>query len=77
MSEYAIVTGGSQGIGLAVCRRLKQDGSGVIIFDRVAPEDSDLGEFRAVDLSDIEATAAALDWALEGREVSRLVNNVG
>ncbi len=77
MVDYAIVTGGSQGIGRAICRRLKRDGSGVIIFDRVAPEDSDLGEFHAVDLSDIEETRAALDWALALGPVSRLVNNVG
>ena len=77
MADYAIVTGGSQGIGQAICRRLKQDGATPIIFDRVAPEDSSLGEFRAVELSDLEATAAALDWALGLGPVSRLVNNVG
>ena len=77
MADYAIVTGGSQGIGLAICRRLKQEGSAIIIFDRVAPKDSSLGEFRAVDLSDSEATAAALEWALAQGPVSRLVNNVG
>jgi NAD(P)-dependent dehydrogenase (short-subunit alcohol dehydrogenase family) len=76
-AEYAIVTGGSRGIGLAICRRLKQDGSGVIILDRVAPEESGLGEFRAVDLSDIDETSAALDWALALGPVGRLVNNVG
>jgi len=76
-AEYAIVTGGSRGIGLAICRRLKQDGSGVIILDRVAPEVAGLGEFRAVDLSDIDETSAALDWALALGPVSRLVNNVG
>ena len=64
MKDYAIVTGGSQGIGLAICRRLKEDGATPIIFDRVAPADPDLGEFREVDLSDTGATAAALEWAL-------------
>ncbi len=77
MADYAIVTGGSQGIGLAICRRLKQEGSAIIVLDRVAPKDSGLGEFRAVDLSDSEATAAALEWALAQGPVSRLVNNVG
>ncbi len=76
-TEYAIVTGGSQGIGLAICRRLKVEGLVPVIFDRVAPEDASLGEFRAVDLSDKEATRAALDWALGLGPVSRLVNNVG
>ncbi|MDP7344212.1 MAG: SDR family oxidoreductase, partial [Alphaproteobacteria bacterium] len=77
MADYAIVTGGSQGIGLAICRRLKRDGLVPVIFDRVAPEDSGLGEFHAVDLSDIGETRAALDWALALGPVSRLVNNVG
>ena len=76
-AEYAIVTGGSQGIGLAICRRLKQDGATPIIFDRVAPKASGLGEYRAVDLTDTDATAAALEWALAQGPVSRLVNNVG
>ena len=43
----------------------------------MAPEYSSLGEFCAVELSDLDATAAALDWALGLGPVSRLVNNVG
>ena len=77
MADYSIVTGGSRGIGLAICRRLKQDGAIPIIFDREAPKESDLGEYRAVDLADTEATAAALEWALGLGPVTRLVNNVG
>ena len=77
MADYAIVTGGSQGIGLAICRRLKAEGLIPVIFDRVAPEDAGLGEYRAVDLANIEETKAALDWALALGPVSRLVNNVG
>ena len=77
MADYALVTGGSQGIGLAICRRLKADGHTPIIFDRVAPEDSSFGEFREVDLSDLDATKSALGWALSLGPVSRLVNNVG
>lgn len=77
MSEYAIVTGGSQGIGAGICRRLKSEGLTPIIFDRVTPEDAGIGEFRAVDLANIEETQAALDWALGLGPVSRLVNNVG
>ena len=77
MADYSIVTGGSRGIGLAICRRLKQDGAIPIIFDREAPKESGLGEYRAVDLADTEATAAALEWALGLGPVTRLVNNVG
>ncbi len=77
VANYALVTGGSQGIGLAICRRLKADGYTPIIFDRVRPEDSDIGEFRQVDLSDLDATKEALDWAVALGPISRLVNNVG
>ena len=77
MTDYAIVTGGSQGIGQAICRRLKADGFVPVMLDRVPPEDAGLGEFRAVDLSNIEQTKAALDWALGLGPISRLVNNVG
>ena len=77
VAEYALVTGGSQGIGLAICHRLKADGHAPIIFDRVAPEDPNIGEFCQVDLSDLDATKKALDWALALGSISRLVNNVG
>lgn len=77
VADYALVTGGSQGIGLAICHRLKADGHTPIIFDRVAPAASDIGEFYHVDLSDLDATKEALNWALALGPISRLVNNVG
>ena len=47
-----------------------------MVFDRLEPEDP-VDEFVAVDLADTEATARALEQALAGRTVTRLVNNVG
>ncbi len=47
-----------------------------MVFDRLEPEDS-VDEFVAVDLADEAATAAALERALTGRTITRLVNNVG
>jgi len=77
MADWALVTGGAQGIGRAACVRLRADGHSVILIDRVPPDDPDLGEFVQADLSDVDATAAALDDALDGRVVTRLLNNVG
>ena len=77
MSDFALVTGGSQGIGRAICERLKRDGCEPLIFDLVPPDDAALGTFFEVDLSDREATAAALGEATRDRAVTRLVNNVG
>lgn len=77
MEGYALVTGGSRGIGRAICERLKREGARVMIFDVVPPEDAGLGTFTEVDLSDEAATAAALERALDGRPITRLVNNVG
>ena len=47
-----------------------------MVFDRLEPEDPVDG-FVAVDMADPAATARALAQALEGRTVTRLVNNVG
>jgi NAD(P)-dependent dehydrogenase (short-subunit alcohol dehydrogenase family) len=77
MSDYALVTGGSRNIGRTIAERLKADGYRVLMLDILEPEDPSLGEFMRVDLSDITATAQALAWAVDGRAVTRLVNNAG
>ncbi|GIG29228.1 3-ketoacyl-ACP reductase [Cellulomonas marina] len=79
----AVVTGGAQGIGAAIVRRLSADGARVAVLDRlVAPgqavADEVGGSFHAVDLVDVAATRAAVDAAtsaLGGLDV--LVNNAG
>ena len=47
-----------------------------MVFDRLEPEDP-VDAFVAVDLADPAATAQALEQALAGRTITRLVNNVG
>ena len=47
-----------------------------MVFDVLEPEDP-VDDFVAVDLADQAATAEALEQALSGRSITRLVNNVG
>ena len=89
--NYALVTGGSRGIGRAVALRLAQMGYRIIINyqsnDAAAEETlaqireigSD-GELLKFDVSDREATTAALEkWQAEHAEdyIEGLVNNAG
>lgn len=77
MAEFAIVTGGSNGIGRAVCARLAAEGLEVINLDIAAPEAGAPGTFHRVDLADEAATDAALKEICARHEVTRLVNNAG
>ncbi len=79
----AIVTGGSQGIGLAVVQRMRAAGAQVAILDRVAParEDKSWNESVisfTVDVTDAAAVSAAANAIAErfGR-VDILVNSAG
>jgi 3-oxoacyl-[acyl-carrier protein] reductase len=84
----ALVTGGSGGIGAAICRRLAADGRHVIVHahrrleaaqalvaDIVARGGS--AEALAFDVTDAGASRAALDALLEHGPVQILVNNAG
>lgn len=85
----ALVTGGSRGIGAAVCRHLAQMGHPVIVnfasnreaADRVVESiRSDGGEADAVqfDVADGDATGAAIEQLLsDKRPISVIVNNAG
>ena len=81
----AIVTGGAQGIGLAICQRLVASGAKVRIWDRddklLANTVKALGAAAtgdAIDITDAEAVARATRSDLEalGR-IDVLVNNAG
>jgi len=77
LSRTALVTGASQGIGLAIARRLAGDGWDIINVDIVEPAAGAPGEWLQVDLSDAGALQVLLDELLSRRTVDALVNNAG
>jgi NAD(P)-dependent dehydrogenase (short-subunit alcohol dehydrogenase family) len=68
--ERVLITGGAAGIGAACARRCEADGLEAVVIDRV-------GDGLIADLSDPKETASALDQALAGGPITRLINNVG
>jgi 3-oxoacyl-[acyl-carrier protein] reductase len=87
-SRRALVTGGSGGIGSAICRRLAADGYSVIVhangnLDKAQAVAADIaaqgGQAQAVafDVTNAQATAAALEVLLEAGPIQVLVNNAG
>ena len=86
--KRALVTGGSGGIGSAICRQLASDGFHVIVHAhrRLEAAQSLAGEITAAggyaqalafDVTDGAATASALEAVLAGGPVQVLVNNAG
>jgi len=76
--RHAVVTGGARNIGLGIACRLREDGWRVFVLDIADPEDPALrADAQQVDLSDPEATTAALQNILKEGPVTCLVNNVG
>ncbi len=83
-----LITGGSGTIGSAISRRLADDGLHVIIHSnsnvdtaaRVAAEIQEKGDVAQTvrfDLTDADATAAALEALLDAGPIQVLVNNAG
>lgn len=86
--KRALVTGGSGGIGSAICRRLAKDGFYVLVHANRQPVTAqDLAaelcaqglsaEACVFDVTDGPATALALDGLLEAGPIQVLVNNAG
>jgi 3-oxoacyl-[acyl-carrier protein] reductase len=80
----ALVTGGSGGIGAAICRRLAADGRHVIVHAhrnlaaaRALADELGSAEALAFDVTDAAAARAALEGLLERGPVQILVNNAG
>ncbi|MEO7690318.1 MAG: SDR family NAD(P)-dependent oxidoreductase, partial [Sphingomonas sp.] len=76
----ALVTGGTDGIGIEIARHLKAGGATVIVAGRnparLAAAQGEGFEPIAADLSDV-AGCDALVAALAGRPIDLLVNNAG
>ena len=88
MNKYALVTGGSRGIGRAICVKLAQEGYQVIInyasnggeAQKTLEMTGGNGELLPFDVSNVEQTRAALsDWQQRHPEeyIEVIINNAG
>lgn len=86
--KRALVTGGSGGIGAAICRRLAHDGHHVYVHARQGVDAAEklVEEITAAggsavalhfDVTDTESTGKALDSVLSSGPIQILVNNAG
>jgi 3-oxoacyl-[acyl-carrier protein] reductase len=83
MKKRALVTGGSGGIGAAICRRLAQDGFEVIVhanrnLDAATALAREIGAHAiAFDVTDAAQALAAVEAMLEAGPIQVIVNNAG
>ena len=75
--RVTVITGASKGIGHATARRLAREGHTIIGLARTEPGNGFPGIFHAVDLSDRNAVADAMNAIAAVHEVNGVVNNVG
>lgn len=77
-TQTAVVTGGSTGIGRAICERLLADGYQVVsLARRPSPIEHERMHSITVDLMDREETRAAAVEVAERFEVTALIHNAG
>ena len=73
----AVVTGGAQGIGRAICRRLAEAGASVVTGDLRSPPDGDVA-WKPLDVTDEDSIAAFVEGVTAERGgIDILVNNAG
>ena len=77
MVETVVVTGATQGIGLATARMLSEKGVCVVGIARSKPKQEFPGEFYAANLSDRSETAQVIEEINAHHRVDGIVNNVG
>lgn len=81
--KTAVITGGGTGIGLAIAKRLAEDGANCILMgrnlERLENESGKIDRARAIqcDVSDPDSVEAAFSDARQDSPVSVLVNNAG
>lgn len=76
--KIIIVTGGSTGIGNAICRMLAQEGAGPINLSRDPPRDDLAAQFHRVELTDEAQIRKAVEAvARQHGRIDGLVNNAG
>ncbi len=77
--KVSVITGGAQGLGLAMALRFQAEGSNVVIIDLKEPETLPEGmTFKALNVADMQATETVFNDIIEtfGR-IDVLVNNAG
>ena len=74
--KMVVVTGGSRGIGAAVCESLSSKGFGVISLSRTKPARSDISHLPC-DLTDVYDRKAKFQQLAERDDIFGLVNNAG
>lgn len=77
-NRIAAVTGGTGGIGTAICRRLAKEGATVIALDRAIPDTQHPAEVMAMDVTD-EAAVKSVFSEIDRRfgQLDILVNAAG